>query len=555
MAKESLLIKVWVKHNDPNNQLFSYGKDLEAFQKRLSSFLLLNDIVLLDNGREPADDLFYCFRLALHYSKEIESFNVQQPNIDFFQSKIGDGSRKDTDNDAEFTPIIHILQENSDSFLTEQYSKEHTSAPRFRYVVDNSIWNYLAVNASVFNDIVSVIVSNYKEGYYDLLIAREVADLNARLTKSSYLYERKDKLGGSTSKGHGADVSPFLFHSESLLKTKLDTNLVSKYKWRLLLLDDRIDKEKTAKDKNGKTIRTGILSSNDPKLIKTKDDILRQRISEMGIGSCECILAKKYEQLPNQDSTIQIVCVETVNEALQLMEKYEFDIILLDYLLEGDYGYHLLKKLNKVKWGSSQILVGPQKKNFFMFISAFTTAVNERLTLEGLSRDEEWWTIGEGACPTNTPELFKYRLLHLMERRLDQTGIKDLSENKIMKMAQSIYDDEKEDSSTGRISAVRKRAYDAYHYVLGLHYDYTVLKSDKELSSLVNSFMENKVHMGAMLEHFLQLVHLTAFGTVRQWPEIWEEYKFFVRTINVDKESIRDFSKCIEDYLIELKSA
>jgi hypothetical protein len=61
--------------------------------------------------------------------------------------------------------------------------------------------------------------------------------------------------------------------------------------------------------------------------------------------------------------------------------------------------------------------------------------------------------------------------------------------------------------------------------------------------------------MGAMLEHLLQLVHLTAFGTVRQWPEIWEEYKFFVRTLNVDKESIREFSKHIEDYLIVLKSA
>ena len=87
--------------------------------------------------------------------------------------------------------------------------------------------------------------------------------------------------------------------------------------------------------------------------------------------------------------------------------KKEFDIILLDYLLKDDYGYSLLKA---VEGKNSRIIKGPHDELFFMFISAFTTAVSERLTFEGYSRNMNWH-IGEGACPTNTPELFKYRLL------------------------------------------------------------------------------------------------------------------------------------------------
>ena len=60
-----------------------------------------------------------------------------------------------------------------------------------------------------------------------------------------------------------------------------------------------------------------------------------------------------------------------------------------------------------------------------------------------------------------------------------------------------------------------------------------------------------------MLEHLLQLVHLTAFGTVLQWPEMWEEYQYVTRTIGLDNKSeiLKQFSKNVEDYIITLKSS
>lgn len=455
-------------------------------------------------------------------------------------------------------PVIFIsaldLFENP---VAIQFSK----ALRYITFLDSSIWfhycsfetHYKEVKEKVASEryslstILSTIVqSEYfsidKESLYKLAIASEYVDLNIRLLRESFLGD-----------GHGDNVSPFLFHSETKSKKEQKTEKVSKYQWRFLLLDDKIDKNKT--DSRGK--KTGILTSSDSNSLLTKADILKERINQLDIGGCECVNSSHFEVLPPLNGySVQIVCVETVEKALELMSQYEFDIILLDYLLKDDYGYQLLKELNGVESHSSSTLVGPQEKNFFMFISAFTTAVNERLTLESLLRDEKWWTIGEGACPTNTPELFKFRLLHLMDRRLEQTGIEYLSEDKILKSAHEIYMPSKTETPGQWIKSVRKRAYEKYHDILGYHYDYFNLREyDSGKSVLVDSFLKDKVHMGAMLEHLLQLIHLTAFGTIRQWPEIWEEYKFFTRSINAKDEDIREFSKDIEDYIIELKSA
>ena len=328
---------------------------------------------------------------------------------------------------------------------------------------------------------------------------------------------------------------------------KINTKEIEKYNWRFLLLDDKIDENK----------ESGRLSSSDPSIILTKPQIIKERIDEMGL-SCSVVLAEgKKNELPTiqGNEKIQIVCVDTIDRAIELMKQYKFDIVLLDYLLEDSFGYELLKLLKEGDTRTKDVLVGPQNKNFFMFISAFTTAVNERLALEGLSRDESFWSIGEGACPTSTPALFKYRLAHLMGRRLEQTGINYLSEDYIFETILKIFKDSSTNNSSERIPVVRKRAYEAYRNVLGMHYDYSMLKKDQSSSVLVDSFMKNKVHMGSMLEHLLQLVHLTAFGTVRQWPEIWEEYKFFTRSIDgVDDQKIKSLSESIEDYIIVLKS-
>lgn len=429
--------------------------------------------------------------------------------------------------------------------------------PRYSYVMDSSIWNFFyrinptgeqsEEDISHLKWIVETIANNSSNHVYETMNAREYADLNARMTYESYIANKENS-------GHGTFVSPFLFHSEwQMMKQRNEKREslaeILSLSWRILLVDDKWSE-------NLSMVRTDGESATECDYKINKFQIVKAQFESMGFS---VINSNSQEVLEDNKPHLFIECVSTAEGALLKMREKKYDIILLDYLLETkmlgkpvEYGYEVLSKLNDDKQLRGN---GLQGKNFFMFISAFTTAVNERLTREKLSRDEAWWLIGEGACPTNTPELFKFRIQHLMDRRLEQTGIKYLHETTILEIVRDIYMPSKTDSPELWIKSVRDRAYMRYHDVLGYHYDYCILREyDRGKSILVDSFLKDKVHMGAMLEHLLQLIHLTAFGTIRQWPEIWEEYKFFARTIT-NRDSLPDISDNIEKYIIVLKSA
>ena len=212
---------------------------------------------------------------------------------------------------------------------------------------------------------------------------------------------------------------------------------------------------------------------------------------------------------------------------------------------------------------------GPHERFYFMFISAYTSAVYERLLAEGLNRNEKYWYIAVGACPTNTPKLFMYNLLKLMEKQLVDSGITRMSPREIYKVADKIYG-----GDTGKeewMPNVRKNANDYYQEVLNLQYRYKKMLADVDIprnggifntngSVLITDFIKKNVNLGGFLEHFTQMVHLTAFGTVRQWHEIWEEYIYFKSQFNIsefkdnkDKEKFYKLCVAIEKYVIALK--
>ena len=268
----------------------------------------------------------------------------------------------------------------------------------------------------------------------------------------------------------------------------------------------------------------------------------------------------------------------------KLLQQYtKFDFIFLDYLLKIEdgvqhYGYELLKKLEDSigkdgeylsemnESDGSTFIVGPDQRYFFMFISAFTTAISERLRLQGWARSEEIWYIAEGACPTNTPQLFCYNLRKMMVKRIKDTGLERLSAKKIFDLVWDIYLPPEE---APQRSSVRKRAIEKYHNLMNLLNDYHRILKDVEIpksnenifttrgSVLMTSFSIRHNHLGGLLEHLMQLVHLTAFGTVRQWPEMWEEYLFFkaqFQDLNEVPENISDLYNYIEQHILGLKS-
>lgn len=210
--------------------------------------------------------------------------------------------------------------------------------------------------------------------------------------------------------------------------------------------------------------------------------------------------------------------------------------------------------------------IGPRKRFFFIFISAYSSAVYERLLAEGLNQSEDYWHIAVGGCPTNTPQLFLYNLIKLMEKRMDDSHLKRLSVDGIVEVLENIY-------SKGLL--VRKNAGELYEKIQSYQYYYRNLLQDYDISVgeqnlfettgsvLVTHFLNGHINMGGLLEHLAQLVHLTAFGTIRQWPEMWEEYLYVKAQLEAqsdDKDGNRK-KRCdqlcdkIEEYILKLKSS
>jgi hypothetical protein len=216
--------------------------------------------------------------------------------------------------------------------------------------------------------------------------------------------------------------------------------------------------------------------------------------------------------------------------------------------------------------------IGPRKRLFFIFISAYSSAVYERLLAEGLNQSEDYWHIAVGACPTNTPQLFLYNLIKLMEKRLEDSGILKLSSDEILRLTNIIFRPKEQDI---RNASVRQRANAFFQEVLSLQYHYRNILRDVDIpfgnknkifdtkgSVLMTNFIIEKINLGGMLEHLTQLVNLTAFGTIRQWPEMWQEYTYFKAQFekqikiegNYNQEKFVNLCKDIEEHILTLKS-
>lgn len=452
-------------------------------------------------------------------------------------------------------PTIHMtlgnIIPNEDNSLDEPFK-------RFARYMDSSIWNYYApiiikneskdgsdperYDFSHFISVIQAIINNsfYKTpqgvtNLYEINVTKEYADINERILMQSKLMEVS---------GHGKNVSPFLFHSEQKVKNEINKkeqkkNEILNYKWRVLLVDDHATKGLTVGEKDEANL--------------TKLKIIQKELCEL--FGAEAITT----DCKNQNAKIYIECATTIEEAKIKLKEKKYEIILLDYLL-GDkvgggreYGYELLKgiwakeenKAEDVKYKDYifDYKKGPDNRFYFMFISAFTTAVSERLLAESWLRSEDYWYIGEGACPVNTPYLFQYRLLHIMEKRVKDMDLDKFNISEWLKT--HIYG----------CDIPRKEARNKFKDVLNFMCEYEQLEKDYSYegfefnsieSVMVTNFLGKDLYPKAVFEHVVQLVYLTAFGTVRQWPEMWEEYQFL--------KSVVGRIEVIEKYIFDLKN-
>lgn len=538
-------------------------------------------------GLKPFD-----VRVVYHKGRDLFSGN----EYDFAQN---DYVLED-DRNKTIIPTIHLTL--FDIFTEKETGSLLQSVQRYKKIIDCSIWNYYVpimisddgcgFDFTRFDQAIKEIGYHYLQCRYSLNIAREYTDLHARLRQQCHL------------NGDHSAISPFLFHSEEEMKKKIAdfrsieddkvlwNDEIKKYKWHFLLLDDKgIENLKcNGGQKSGNVNKLQVVTEDLCQVLSFQKDAVWFRNKKLENGElvligCGRVKDGKWGEVvyPNSPDEVNVVidCVPNVDSALACMKANEFEVILLDYLLENEFGYDLLRKYKNRR---NDFRIGPNRRCFFMFISAFTTAVHERMLEQGLNFSEPGlWYIGDGACPTNTPYLFVYQLLLLMQHRLtDLRKEKEGGFFTIIDLLEQIY--VKEEQGT-----VRDKAHKRFNQVLFMRAKYKKLESDLikedeekikrgigavEMMNMSSSFLVyhtfKVVHhfSGAFFEHLQHLVYLTAFGTIRQWEDMWEEYIFIRKelcnyddivsgkkpqTIAKERGRGRVICDAIRDYIIDLK--
>jgi hypothetical protein len=505
----------------------------------------------------------------------------------------------ETEKDMEYLPLPVIHTSLFDFFDDEDMGKIIPNLPRYKNIIDSDIWNYYVPYYRKeedfgirLNNVITEITNNKKIGLYKCRNAKEIIEFKSRILQQSYIAS----LGG-----HGDLVAPFLFHSEAKMKKKavvykkenedkdaekcelekLEEN--GSLQWRFLIVDDHATKQ-SAETESCKAD------------IVPKCKIIYNILSEyfnIKCHRCECNkddTAKRcWEECHSKNSTINaekstiwLDCATEMNEAINKLAETKYDLILMDYLLDTNketrtrnYAYDLLHQIEdnvkKEKWTIKNNKIGPNAKFQMFYISAFTNAVRERMLEQGLDYNSDYWYISHGACPTTTPHLFLFYLLRRMNSQIKEftelstkhskkEDLKDIIT--LLDLLQEIYGSDKE--------STRRQAIKLFNPLLKLRLNYNNLKYDvydvekkemlpeKNASKLISSlFPDIEFYDNAFWEHTMHLVYLTAYGTIRQWHEMWDEFMLIkpcLQKANKKIEIAEAVIKGIEKYITNLQN-
>ena len=288
----------------------------------------------------------------------------------------------------------------------------HFLDERFRFL-DSSVWyRYVPYqNQYKFEHFLSMVLKTFgwafENDLYKKNVCLEFLDFNNRLFKQSYLASFKD--------GHSSQVTPYCFHSETVMEQNavgyLSTLTAkdgqpSNLHWSMLLVDDYA--QKPLKDYRPPFKSEKVIEE------KTKGALIRELILKSDFLSI-------HSHLPATKILIDggYVQIEELKVARELLNNGEeiFDIILLDYLFsitesgKIEYATEFLLEIDQNKFSKG---LGPFQKYWIFPVSVFPTALFSDLQNRGIQHIEKNWHLAKGADPINTPHLFRHNLYEFM---------------------------------------------------------------------------------------------------------------------------------------------
>lgn len=506
--------------------------------------------------------------------------------MDTYPEKVTEGKTKLTEK-----------QEKEVKYLEDQERFTRTIDPRYRFWDSSNFHRTLSLRPiPTLKDRFYNLLDEYTKlrPLFDTVIGVEFLDFQLRKLENSYFPD----LG--SEQGHSKDITPYQFHSESLMKRKADElrDKLQGYTWGCLLIDDfyqkslRLVENRPTKTEDPSGGNDGDKQDGEPentsdekqkRLPDNKTDWIRKLINEHSDGtSLDPPIIKilnKEEEDPGENY---------LEKGKHWMKKYPMaDIILLDYffneknkLSNGEentaekYGHKLLKSLLESYKGQDKTGLSntkPFDRHWIFPISVFDHAFESHVRNMGENEIEQYMVIANTVDPINTPQLFRYQFYSFLQRQKTMIDIRE--RNFIRRLIDSglkrdvggafrrVYPEiSKWNSNFQQLKERSGQGGDSNGSEAGKQEENQVGISH----SLIASKVYNKIG-GEERAIYLILVHLEHLGYLlryspgNMWEVMWEEYtnlKTLIRSeidsLQTTKEEWDQFLEAIETYITKL---
>jgi len=448
----------------------------------------------------------------------------------------------------DFVENLEFALENDEIGNQIQVVKDLNLDQRVKFV-DSNIWHrYVPLDKDFktnFEDVINDIVDNQKKELYQTSVAREFLEFKTRMMVNSY-------LAPVGIHAHATHLTPYRFHSESLMKLRFNKEkkkIIDKFKelrWKFLLIDDYdLYKLKKYNDQNNNRKKVDPPDHCSFQGIPTKacimKTILEGILGENKVGIKEWKVSWDNDFEENNQSIL--LCVKSIEEAKEALKAEMFDMIFLDYLFTEDnnLGSEFLKDIQENE--KLRNYIGPLEKFWIFPISAFSYAMMDDLRESGLGYYEDHWHISSGSDPINTPWLFKYKLMKFLKQQT-RTSEKDIST-----FIKNNFKFKKD------ISESSKNCYSSLISLLKDHYSFINDRDKSFLAKSILIFIKSNNSHNHIWEHLRHLLYLLAFGSPTDWSEMWEEFTF-IKNYLIEYKNLpylESYTRRIQDYIIKLQ--
>jgi len=419
---------------------------------------------------------------------------------------------------------------------------------------DSSIWHryvplmpFKGSFEDWFNKVFLDTLENCRIRLYQTTVAREFLEFQTRLLVNSFI----TPLGSS---GHGSQIVPFKFHSETVKKElakeeikkcvetvrgnkqpgNKNVNGEIELPWRFLLIDDY-------GKKHLRIGRTGTESRI------TKENIIQSIIKKFKVKNVTNKDIKLVIDVPDEiEGTVldQKRFNSIIAGSIQKLEKHVYDVVLLDYLLSDikvtvsasetrykrEYGSDLLEIIDKLPEDHSKMTLeyGPLGRFWIFPISSFSHTMLDELRAKGHIHLHKRWYLESGADPVNTPYLFAFKLFRLLNQQIRESKIEfhTLADEYFKKCkVESVFLDLYRDITAQSVK---------------LDQLYRAAGQDSLFADWVTK--EWRLYSG-LEDHLCELFRLLAFAPDGAWPLMAEEFRRIEHCLNPSEPKNQTDSK------------